>query len=102
MPASYPQLTLTPEGFSVLGKLVRWTDVMKIVGFKLDLLTNDEIRLRFQDSNGLTLAEISEEQSGFDAVSAQMTIHFPETSQWHALLSKPAFERNEMVIYRRT
>jgi hypothetical protein len=96
------QLTMTPDGFAVSGQLVRWVDVTEIVGFKVDLFTTDEIRLRFQDSSGMPLAEISEEQPGFDAVSAEMIARFPSTSHWHALLSKPAFARNETVLYRRT
>jgi hypothetical protein len=95
------QLTVTNEGFSFSGQLVRWSDVMEIVGFKVDRLTTDEIRLSFRGPNGQRLAEISEEQPGFDAVSAEMTARFPSTSQWHASLAKPAFAKNETILYRR-
>jgi hypothetical protein len=94
------RLSQISEGFSVSGQPVRWTDIAEIVGFKIDRFTTDEIRLSFRGSKGEWLAEISEECPGFDVVAAEMVARFPSTSQWHAVLSKPAFARNETTLYR--
>jgi hypothetical protein len=94
------KLSLTPEGFSVSGQPVKWSDITEIVGYKIDRFTTDEIRLSFRGSEGEQLAEISEEWLGFDMVTAEMMARFPSTSLWHAVLSKPAFARNEATLYR--
>lgn len=96
-----PKLELTDVGFQVNGSSqLSWSNVQQVRGFKTDNLTTDEIWLEFTREDGSQLL-VSEEWEGFAAVAAQMAVNLPSTSQWHALLARPAFTRSETILFRR-
>lgn len=80
-----------------------WTDVRSVVAFKVDLLTYDEIRLRFirSSDNGF---EISEHAKGWSELTEALPQHLPGCkafSEWLWTVAEPAFARNETLIFRR-
>lgn len=82
---------------------VVWADVRRVVVFKIDLLTYDEIRLRFlkADDQGV---EVSEQVKGWSELTDALPRFLPgcrPLSEWIWTVTTPAFARNETQIYRR-
>jgi hypothetical protein len=95
-----PPITLTSEGFSCEGSEVRWSEIVQVRALKLDLLTWDEVRFVFGLSSGGAF-EVSEEQPGFEALMSAVVAHFPSVADWQDQIIKPAFARNETVLYQK-
>jgi hypothetical protein len=93
-----PPITLTNEGFSSQGTDVKWVDITEIRALKLDLLTWDEVRLVVALASG-GFIEVSEEQPGFSALVAAIEKQFPSAVGWREQVIKPAFARNETVLF---
>ena len=73
---------------------------MEVSAYKLDLMTIDEVRFDFTLLDG-TVVTVSEEQSAFRAVVDSAQTEFPGVAGWRNRIIKPAFARNETVLYRR-
>lgn len=100
-----PPITLTPSGFLAGASRgpateVHWQSIAEVRAFKLDLLTWDEVRFIFILSSG-TAVEISEEQPGFEAMLTEAMKHMPSLVDWQSSIIKPAFARNETVLFQR-
>ncbi len=79
---------------------VPWRDVARIRTYKLDLLTTDCICLLFELQTGAPAVQVSEEWPGFDVFLGALAVAFPSISaSWYVDVMKPAFERNERVLY---
>jgi hypothetical protein len=90
------------DGFDIITgdgtQQIQWLDIQKIVAYKLDLFTNDEICMEImlvQDS-----VTISEEIIGWPAFSAAVLEHFPSIPKdWEGVIAQPAFATNYTVLY---
>jgi len=98
-------LKIFDQGFEIRGgkdsHLYRWTDVEAIFGFKLDLITTDEICLDlfFIDQKSI---RFSESMPGWNMFNASLFLYFsaiPET--WENEIVKPPFETNLTLLYDR-
>lgn len=80
---------------------ISWTKVDRIVAFKIDLFTYDEIRLFISQSEGSGL-EISEETKGWDEFVEALPEHLQASvpfAEWFPKVAFPAFETNETEIF---
>lgn len=80
-------------------KSFKWTDIEKISGYKIDLYTEDVICLElfFKDFKLF----FTEETKGWDEFLNKMHQKFPQINQnWRFDIAKPAFVRNETIIFR--
>ena len=101
-----PSVRVTQDGLQVVRSdeilaSLRWADVRKIVTYKHDLFSTDEICLGFLTaSNADAWLEISEEWPGFLEATAKMEELFPSISKgWYNAIMVPAFERKETVLW---
>jgi len=101
-----PSARVTDDGLAIVREneildSVRWDDVRKIIAYKYDNGTTDEICLGFlaaADAN--KPFEISEERPGFIAASEAMQKRFPGIPEnWYQEIMVPAFARKETVLY---
>lgn len=93
-------VTVSAYGFGIGTTFVPWQSVSEIRAWKADLGTFDEAFLEFFFA-GQCLA-IGEDQTGFAGLEAAMIGVFPDTAGWRQAVIKPAFARNETVLFRRT
>ena len=90
---------VSPQDQSILAR-VRWPEVVKVETYKLDLITTDCICLLFERRDGAAPVEVSEELMGFAGLFGPLLSAFPSISEdWYAEVMKPAFERNQRVLY---
>jgi len=99
-----PPITVTESGLSFVSKKgpceIPWKDITQIRALKLDLFAWDEVRFVFALTSGIEI-DISEEQPGFEAAISAAKAQFPSIADWEAKLIKPAFIRNETVLFQR-
>jgi len=80
---------------------VKWESITQMVGFKIDLLTIDEICLHIEIQKSENL-EISESTKGWFQFLKKIKEQFPSINKtWEIDIANPAFERNETVIYQK-
>jgi hypothetical protein len=91
------------EGFSTVNdkirKFYKWNEVEEIIAYKVDLITIDLIciELFFRDYKIL----FNEDFKGWNELLKRMHQNFPQINQnWQFDIVKPAFARNEMIIFR--
>jgi hypothetical protein len=90
---------LSPPDQSVIA-LVRWSDVVRIQAYKLDLITTDCICLLFEFNGARPPLQISEELGGFADLFGPLSVAFPSISpDWYVEVMKPAFETNRRTLY---
>ena len=80
-----------------------WVDVRRVIAFKIDMFTYDEIRLRFlkSEDNGF---EISEAAKGWSELTEALPLFLPgckPLADWIWTVTNPAFARNETPIFCR-
>lgn len=90
-------------GFSIIiynkEEYIAWDEIQKLVAFKIDLLTYDEIRLQIHLENGAVF-EFGEEIPGWFQFLVRSKEQFPSINPlWEVDISSPAFEKKETVIY---
>lgn len=88
-----------PPGFP--GVRVLWSSIRRIRAFKKDLLTSDEVFLSFENDAAPEYVEVSEEDPGFGEFRHHLENRFSFPVGWWEAVLKPAFLRNEMVLYVR-
>jgi hypothetical protein len=77
-----------------------WSDVPRIVGYKIDALTTDQIRLAFEVRGEMHI--VSEDMDGFKLLIDVIGERFNcEGEVWWPQLAFPAFETNWTTIWRR-
>ena len=96
-------LKIYDHGFEISGgkdaQNFQWKDVEVIFGFKLDLMTTDEICLDlfFTDHRSIRLPE---SMHGWDIFNGSLRFHFPSISDsWEYEFVKPPFETNLTLLY---
>lgn len=93
-----PDIKQTPNGFSVAGHDFSVGDITKVVGYKRDLITVDEVRLDLTFRSGAQIS-VSEDQPGFAALVGSLCSAFPSISGWEQKIVGPAFAANCTVLY---
>ena len=100
-------VVLTRDGFGLnqgdsrLGS-VRWEEVDKVLAFKRDLLTSDEVCLAFEIGDSDTVFELNEGVGSFWDLVARVKEVFPDSEQdWEETVVNPAFAENSTVLYER-
>jgi hypothetical protein len=109
-PRHDPEIRVVSCGFELVSPLdqsivalVRWSDVARVVTYKVDLLTTDCICLLFEFNNGSAPLQVSEEWSGFADLFGPLSAAFPSISpDWYVQVMQPAFETNRCTLYDAT
>ncbi|HEY4107679.1 hypothetical protein [Puia sp.] len=98
------KFTYQEEGFTYAfadgPEFVRWAEIRRIVAYKVDRLTYDDICLDiFWRDWKFT---ITEDTAGWDRLIAQLRIAFPNIpDDWYGKVGLPAFATNSMVLFER-
>ena len=95
---------LIDNGFEVIydetATLFSWIEIDKLIGFKIDRFTTDDICLKIESGNKFAI--ISEEFDGWRIFMNELLNRFPTIDKnWEGIISYPAFERNETELYNR-
>jgi hypothetical protein len=100
-----PQIHLTEEGFDIVRngetmESLRWRNVRKIVTFKYDNVSHDEICVAFLVDEENSWILISEEWNGFLKATEKMKERFPSISEnWFTKVMTPVFETKKTVLF---
>ncbi len=81
-----------------------WVQVDRIVAYKKDCLTVDQIRFEFQLCDGRTLI-VTEDMQGWKELITELPnwlAGFPAESEWFPRIAQPPFATNLCVLYERT
>jgi hypothetical protein len=97
--------TYDDYGFSIKTeqneKYIAWTEIEKMVAYKIDLYTYDEIRLVVFLENDERY-EFDEETPGWFQFLERSKEQFISIDKlWELEISNPAFERKETIIYKK-
>lgn len=87
-------MSFDDDGFgitSIDASRMCWDDVERIVAYKTDCITVDEICVRFDWAHGALV--VTEEAEGFREFMQQVVLRFPTASNWFPLVSQPPFAR---------
>lgn len=96
-PIAFDQETFSRPGQN--GFTARWADIRRIVGYKIDLLTVDEIRVDFELKTNVTVI-VTEESPGFGAFMSEVERRFPSVEGWFAKIAQPPFAPVNAVLYQ--
>lgn len=108
-PPSKLFLTVEPDGFTLRKHdeddllRVNWNEVLRIVAYKLDLLTTDCIAVAFDVGNDRAV-EIHEEMDGFCDVMVAASQQFEgcrKVEEWLFQIAQPPFATNLKELYVR-
>ncbi len=99
-------IVIEPEGLAFIGTgveniAVPWSAVRRVVAYKLDLITTDEVRLRLDLDTPPYSVEVSEEMEGFESLRSAAEKHFQFPKGWWSQVVQPAFATNERVLFIR-
>ena len=93
-------MTVEIAAHAVGVSVVEWSLIDKIVAYKIDLLTVDEICFEIDYLDKRLL--ITEESEGWRFFLTELINRIPTIdSKWEEKLIKPVFERNETELYNR-
>jgi hypothetical protein len=97
-------IELIKNGFKITigskSTIIKWNSIEKLIGYKVDQLTIDEICLEIKFSSGTVLA--TEEYNGWRVFINELLTQFPTINKkWEEIIAKPAFERNETELYNK-
>ena len=82
---------------------IPWADVERVMAYKVDCYTLDEIRLEFLSSRSDSLV-VTEEMVGWQSLVKELPKHlpgFPEFERWFSKVAAPPFAENLSVLYER-
>jgi hypothetical protein len=80
---------------------IQWTEIQSILGYKLDLLTTDEICLDIFCDNKISFT-VTEETAGWFGFLKRIKEQFPTIEpDWSFNIQSPAFTTNLTLIYDR-
>lgn len=93
------------EGFALIGTgvervYVPWLAVREVIAYKLDLITTDEVFLRFDLDIFPFSIEVSEEMEGFEDFKATAEKRLQFSEGWWSQVLQPPFATNERVLFR--
>lgn len=79
---------------------IKWTDIERLIAYKLDLMTTDEICLDIVYNNWQTT--ITEETPGWYQFIEKSKLAFPNIPKnWDSEIVHPAFATNLTILYQR-
>ncbi len=82
-------------------KKVKWQDIERLIAYKADLMTTDEIRLDIVCNDFQTT--ITEETPGWYQFVEKTKTVFPSLADnWDNEITQPAFKTNLIVLYDRS
>ena len=77
---------------------IEWDSINRLVGFKIDKYTIDEICLQIEFKNQSII--VTEEYTGWRELINKTLIHFPNINKnWEGTIAIPAFEKNETELF---
>ena len=83
-----------------INRLFAWNRITKIIAYKSDLLTIDEVRLKIWDNDGGIT--ISEEQALWSNFTEKILEQYPKIEKgWFSKIAIPPFVRNETILYQK-
>src|SRR6185295_2147472 len=91
-------LSFDAAGINVAGKrptsasihFIAWSNIVRVVAFKRDLLTVDCICLAFATADGMT-TEVNEEMEGWEALTDALPKYLPGGKGWSEYFTQVAF-----------
>ena len=106
VPPAESRIVLEPGGFAVVttrGRrfAVQWTGVKRVVAYKRDLFTTDEICVAFVSGDSSTVQEVSEEWPGFQEMFGPMEKELGISPAWYLEIMTPVFEATPRVLLDR-
>lgn len=75
-----------------------WSEIEKIVAYKLDCFTFDQIRFLISAKDG-GIREITEDDPGFWELVTEMEKALNISPDWHKVVAHPPMQRCETVLY---
>ena len=93
---------LSEDGVPIGERIVPWRQVQRVVAYKRDLITVDQICVDVETEAGVLC--LDEEMSHWKAairVLERRLPGFPAEEMWWVEVVAPAFARNERVLYER-
>jgi hypothetical protein len=100
------RVELEPGGFAVLtarGRRfpVRWASVRRVIAYKRDLRSTDEICVLFESADD-SRQEVSEEWPGFKELFGVMEKELGVSPGWYMEIMMPPFELTPRLLFDRT
>jgi len=100
-----PVIRLMESGFSVATSrgeeiVVSWDSINLISGYKLDLITYDQLRLNFELSGPRNMLDVSEDFIGFVACGLDFGSRFLVPQNRSAFVVHPAFKTHGITFFR--
>jgi hypothetical protein len=100
------RVELEPGGFAVLtarGRRfpVRWASVRRVIAYKRDLWTTDEICVLFESDDDSGRQEVSEEWPGFKDLFGVMEKELGISPGWYMEIMMPPFEPTPRLLFDR-
>lgn len=97
-------IELIKGGFKIIvgskSTLIKWNSIEKLIGYKVDQLTIDEICLQIEFNNEIEI--VTEEYNGWREFINELLSQFPMINKkWEGIIAKPAFERNETELFNK-
>lgn len=78
----------------------KWSEIMKLTGFKIDWLTTDDICLKIESENKTSLVTVEFED--WRSFMNELLNRFPQIDKnWEGIIARPSFGRNETELYKR-
>jgi hypothetical protein len=98
-----PEIIFWPNAFIITNGKVKyqivWDDIVKIITYKIDLWTIDEICIDIITDN--KIYTISEEFHNWDTFTKVIENRLLSKNDWFPEVAHPAFARNETILYEK-
>ena len=79
---------------------IKWIEIEKLTGFKIDRLTTDDICLKIESNKKASI--VSEEFENWRKFIDLLLSKFPEVDKdWESTIAIPAFDRKEIELYNK-
>ena len=95
---AFKSLKFHEKHFTISGSLYLWDNILSIFGYKVDLMTIDEICLDIFMVDG-TLLKITESTGGWYEFMDELNNKLSIPNEWYNVVAKPAFATNLTLIY---
>ena len=82
--------------------IIPWSDIIEIVAFKRDLLTEDQICIGLHVGDGENYEYLEEDNPGYKAIVADLELRFGLDDGWWQRIAFPTFETNLSTVWERT
>ena len=95
-------VNLIEDGFEIVVNenktIIKWSFIHKLIGYKVDLFTIDEICLHIEFDNKTAL--VTEDYLGWREFMSELLNQFPSINKnWEGTIAKSAFKRNETKLF---